>query len=268
MPLVQFFMLTYAVTWALWAAAWLISGRASQLWFLPGTIAPALVALGLTARADGAPGVRALLAKILDAPARARWYLFAAGYMAAIKLTVALIHRVAVGAWPRFGDEPWYLIVGAMVISTPVQAGEEIGWRGFALPRLAERFGLARASLVLGVIWATWHLPLFFVPGADTFHQSFPLYLAQVTALSVAMGWLWGNTNGSLLLVMLMHSAVNQSIGIVRSASAVVTDPLTTRPTLVGWLTVSLLWVCAGFFLVRMPRGAQSVPSASSGGSA
>ena len=44
--------------------------------------------------------------------------------------------------------------------------------------------------MLLGVLWAGWHLPLFFVPGADTFGQSFFLYLLQVTALSVAMFWL------------------------------------------------------------------------------
>jgi hypothetical protein len=53
------------------------------------------------------------------------------------------------------------------------------GWRGYALPRLAERFGLGGASVVLGVLWATWHLPLFFFPGADTENQSFPVYLLE-----------------------------------------------------------------------------------------
>ena len=88
--------------------------------------------------------------------------------MAAIKLAVALVHRIATGAWPRFGDTPWYIMVAAIAISTPVQAGEEIGWRGYALPRLAARFGFARGSILLGLIWACWHLPLFFIPGTDT----------------------------------------------------------------------------------------------------
>jgi CAAX protease family protein len=106
-------------------------------------------------------------------------------------------------------------MLAATLLSTLVggQAGEEIGWRGYALPRLAARFGLGSASVLLGLVWAIWHLPLFLVPEADTWGQSFPLYLLQVTALSVAIAWLFANTRSSLFPVMLMHAAVNQYEG-------------------------------------------------------
>ena len=138
------------------------------------------------------------------------------------------------------------------MISTPVQAGEEIGWRGFALPRLTDHFGVSLASIILGLVWAFWHLPLFFLRGADTYGQSFPLYVLQVTALSVAMAWLYMQTNGSLLLVMLMHSAVNQTKDIVPSALAGATNPFALSTSLIAWLTCMLLWICAGYFVVRM----------------
>lgn len=272
---VAFFALTYGLTWLLWVAGTWASGATASgapafntltaLWFLPGTIMPSLVALGLTARSGGRPGVRALLGKIVAAPTAPRWYLFAIGYLATIKLAVALVYRVGTGAWPRFGAESWYAIAFAIVVSTPVQAGEEIGWRGFALPRLAARWGLGRASVLLGVIWAAWHLPLFYVRGADTYGQSFPLYLIQVTALSVAMAWVYGHTKGSLLLMMLMHSAINQTLGIVPSAAAVPANPLTAGGTPAGQLTAVALWTCAAFFLVRM---ATSRPAGSTAGPA
>src|SRR6266849_257255 len=186
-----FFVLTYAVTWTCFIslATLAVSTRTpvGALVVLLGVFAPGLVALSLTARAEGGPGVRALLGRILRWRVAAQWYLFAAGYIAAIKLTVALVYRVATGVWPPFGHEPWYLILGAIVVSTPVQAGAEIGCRGYVLPRLTRRFGLARASILLGVIWAGWHLPQFFIPESDTYGQSFFVFVLQVTALSVAM---------------------------------------------------------------------------------
>src|SRR5207247_9266931 len=132
-------------------------------------------------------------------------------------------------------------------------AGEEIGWRGYALPRLATRFGLGRASVLLGLIWAAWHLPQFFIPEVDTYGQSFFVYALQVTALSVAMAWLYARTNGSLLLVMLLHAAVNNAKDIVPSALLVATNTFGVSASLVAWLTVTLLWICAAYFLARMP---------------
>jgi len=216
-----------------------------------------LVALGVTARENGIPATQALLRRVFEWRVDARWYLFAIIYMVAIKLTVALAHRAITGSWPRFGNEAWYVIVIAIVVSTPVQAGEEIGWRGYALPRLAARFGFARASVLLGLIWACWHLPLFFLPGADTYGQSFPIWVLGVTALSVAIAWLYAHTNGSLLLTMLMHSAVNQTIGIVPDAEPNATNPFVLSASLPYLLTVGFLWVIAVYFLARMPKAEQ-----------
>lgn len=255
---VTFFVLSCAVMWACFisVAVAAIPARSPLGTVLVhlGAFSPSLVALWLTARAEGSTGVRTLLEPILQWRVAAHWYLFAVGYIPAIKLSAALVHRVATGVWPPFGDEPWYVIPVAIAFSTPFQAGEEIGWRGYALPRLAARFGLARASILLGLIWACWHLPQFFIPEADTYGQSFFVYVLQVTALSVAMAWLYAHTNGSLLLVMLMHSAVNNSKDIVPSAVPGATNTFGLSASLVAWLAVTLLWICAAYFLARMPR--------------
>ena len=75
-----------------------------------------------------------------------------------------------------------------------------------------------------------------------------------MTALSVAMAWLSWRTNGSLLLVMLMHAAVNNTKDIVPSAVAGAINPFVLSTSLVAWLSVALLWICAVYFLVRMRR--------------
>jgi membrane protease YdiL (CAAX protease family) len=259
--LFKFFTLTFLVSWVCWIAAAAIAGEAASrpsgfaairgaLVFI-GVIAPALVALAFTAQAEGRAGTLALLRQLTRLPNGAQWYVFALGFYAVIKLTVALLHRLAIGAWPQFGQTPFFLILAAICISTPVQAGEEIGWRGYALPRLTRRLGLANASIVLGVIWACWHLPFFLIPGSDNFGQSFPVYLLAVTALSIAMAWFYWRTGESLFLTMLMHAAINNTAGIVVSPASV-TNPFSLRTTLTAWLTAALLWLCAGYFLIRM----------------
>ena len=261
-PLARFFVLTYALTWACFipvaVAEIPIYSPLGGVLLLLGTFAPSLVALWLTSRTEGDSGVRALLGGVLKWRVAARWYLFALAFIPAIKLTAALVHRVATGAWPRFGDDPWYLILGGIAVSTPFQAGEEIGWRGYALPRLAARFGLGRASILLGLIWASWHLPQFFIPEVDTYGQSFFVFVLQVTALSVAMAWLYARTEGSLLLVMLLHAAVNNAKDIVPSALLGATSIFGLSASFVAWLTVALLWICAGYFLTTMRRQAET----------
>lgn len=146
----------------------------------------------------------------------------------------------------------------AIPFSTPVQAGEEIGWRGYALPGLAARLGLPAASLVLGVVWACWHLPFFVLAGSDKTGQSFPVYVLGVTALSVAMAWLYWRTHGSLLLTMVLHAAINNTTDLVPAATPGAADPFSFAASPVAWTTVVLLWL--GAALVRM-RGARLDPA-------
>lgn len=263
--ILTFFSLSFALSWVLWFAARAILLRSStpatgllgELPFLPGVFAPAIVALALTWRAEGQRGVSALLRRLFQWRVPARWYAFAVSYVALIDLATALVHRMLTGAWPRFGTESWYVIAFAIISSTVLggQAGEELGWRGYALPRMAARFGLARSSLVLGVLWAAWHLPLFFVPGVDKFGQSFVVYVLGVTAMSVAMAWLYAHTKGSLLLAMLMHSSANQTLNIVPATVPAAGPAVAFGASLVAWITVGLTWIAATYFLVRMPRG-------------
>lgn len=260
LALLGFFLLTFAATWTAWLAP-AATGTARFFGlggpvFLLGIFAPAFVAIALTAHSEGRAGVARLLARIGKWQVGARFYLFAIGYMAATKLLAALVHRLALGSWPTFGDTPVPLMLGAILVSTWVQAGEEVGWRGYALPRLATYVGLGAASVLMGVIWALWHVPLFFLQGSGSEGQSFPIYLLHLSALSVAMSWLYWKTEGSLLLVMLMHASVNNTTGIVPAALPNAVDAMSFDGSLVAWVTVGLSWVVAVLLLSRM-RGAE-----------
>jgi len=266
--LLKFFGLTYILSW-LWfgTAAYILRctgstpAGAGSLLFLPGVIMPALVAIALSARSEGRAGMSELLYGIIQWRVNFGSYVFAIGFMIAIKLASAVVYRMAMGAWPVFTALPWYFIAIAVLFSTPVQAGEEVGWRGFALPRLAKRFGLATASLILGVIWAAWHLPFFFIPGADNVGQSFPIYLCAVTAISVAMAWLYWRTNQSLLLAMLMHASIDNTAGIVTSpVPAGVSNPFALPYAPLPWITAAVLCASAIWFLAQMRNRRRKMP--------
>ncbi|MBA4072916.1 MAG: hypothetical protein C0497_13915 [Gemmatimonas sp.] len=261
--MIAFFLLAFAIAWSMWALAGRFTDGAAlsatgQIILLIGVFGPGISAMLLSAMKGGSAEAKALFGQIGRFRVPARYYAFAVAFLAAVKLTAAVLIRLSTGAWPAFGTEPIAIIIGTLFVSTWTQAGEELGWRAYALPPLATRMGLGPASIVIGVIWAVWHLPLFYAPYSNTYGQSFPLYLLQVVAISIAMGWLYWRTQGSLLLVMLFHAAINNTANIVPSRLEGATDAMSLHASTVGWTTVALLWAAAAYFLYSM-RGVRSV---------
>lgn len=261
--IVTYIVLTFAGTWALWALVIRVNGPHAPAnvspvlamggpVFVLGVFAPGLTAVAVIAWSEGRQAVSTLLGRIVRWRVGVRFYAFALLLMPVTKLAVAFLHRVLTGAWPAFGETRPAVLLAATILSTFGQVGEEVGWRGYLLPRLTERNGLVVASLVVGVVWAAWHLPLFFVPGADTNGQSFPLYTLQIVAYSVALAWLYWRTGGSLLLAMFMHAAFNNTKDMVPSGGVSGQRVFTLDGTLVFRLTVLLLWIVAIALLVRM----------------
>ena len=261
-PITKYFLLTFLVSWTFFITVVILSNNnpetssglniLQQVLIFIGVIAPSLVALWLASR-SGIPGqIQNLLGRITRWKVHLKWYLFAIGFLVVIKILVACLYKIITDSWPPFGQTAWYVMFVAILISTWVQAGEEIGWRGFALPLMTSKLGLGLSTILLGIIWACWHLPLFFIKTSSIYGQSFPLYIIQVIAVSVILGWLYWRTRESLLLVMIMHAAINNTKDIVPSAVPGSSNPFGISNSLVGWLTVMLLWVFAVYCLFAM----------------
>jgi uncharacterized protein len=189
------------------------------------------------------------------------WYIFAVTFVAFIKGLAALVFFLLYNSWPPFGTTPWYVMLLAIAVSMWVQAGEEIGWRGYALPLMSKKIGLALSGILLGIVWATWHLPLFYITAADTFNQSFPVYLLQVTGLSVIMTWLFWKVNGNVLPVMVFHAAINNTKDIVPSLSKASESPFTLNASAIAWISLALIWIvalCAIYAMARKPTATLS----------
>jgi membrane protease YdiL (CAAX protease family) len=193
------------------AARGLIALPAPEAAFLTlATLGVCLAGIGAAAVESGRSGVRALLAQVPRWRVRPVWYL-AALFVPALFPAGGFLLSLALGTPPPPAPplQVWLslpLLLIALVIPAIL---EEVGWRGYALPRLQRRFGALRASLILGVIWAGLHLPLWLLPDFGFADQSIPLYLVQVLAFSVVLAWLYNATGGSLLLTGMAHAAIN-----------------------------------------------------------
>jgi uncharacterized protein len=249
--LVMFVLLSFGASWAIWLTASAFIPGGGQLAFLPGTIMPAIVALWL-ARRESEQSFRELLGRVVKWRVGAAYYAVALGFMATAKLAAAAIYRLDTGGWPEWGQTSLVVMMIGVLLSTPVQAGEEIGWRGFMLHRLAARIGFARSSLLVGLVWAAWHLPMFYMSGGNMVGQSFPFFLLLVTAMSVALAWLYWRT-GSVLLTMIMHAAINNTSGIVSWRGGEAPDHVfAVAASPMAWITLLLLWIMATAMLVHM----------------
>ncbi len=119
-----------------------------------------------------------------------------------------------------------YVVAGLFFLFAGGPVFDEIGWRGFALPRLQRRHGPLVGSLVLGVLWALWHLPLFLIPAWDTPHDG-PLDVALFVVLAVGTAvvftWVFNSTGGSVLLAILTHGSLNTGVAAAHDLFPAVT---------------------------------------------
>lgn len=105
-------------------------------------------------------------------------------------------------------DAPLLALVLPWLVFEILTNGEEWGWRGYVLPRLQAKYNALTASLIVGVIWSVWHLPKFPGTGMND-ERSFAWFTVAHLALAVLYTWLYNNTRGSILLVVLFHATGN-----------------------------------------------------------
>jgi uncharacterized protein len=214
--LIVFFIGAYALAWlpfavAILAARGLIPLPAPEAVLLTlATLGIGLAGIGVAALESGGAGVRSLLGQILRWRVRPAWYV-AAILVPALFPAGAFLLGLALGKppTPTASLQVWLSLPLVLVAFVVPALLEEIGWRGYALPRLQHLFGRLPASVLLGVIWAGVHLPLWLLPDFGFASQSVTVYFVQVMAISVVLAWLYNATGGSLLLTGLAHAAVN-----------------------------------------------------------
>jgi membrane protease YdiL (CAAX protease family) len=230
-PLISFFVMAYAFSWIVWSP-WVLGEdgaqvlppglsvptSAARLLLAAGILAgPSLSAVIMTATTEGRDGVRRLLGRLALWRVGMPWYLFS---LLGVPLIMLLGTMIYSGNLPNLGalGGPSYLLsylatyVFVMALGGPLF--EEIGWRGFALARMEALHGPLLASVILGVLWALWHLPEFLVPSWAASSGGggilgITLFIVTAITFTIVITWVFNNTRASVLLAILVHTSID-----------------------------------------------------------
>ena len=242
-----FLALTFGITWSIGATAMLAPewfnlrfgafNNRSPIFYLA-VWAPNIAAVAITLSTGGWPAIRDLLVRLV------RWrvglwvWIIALGFFPVLMLVVEIVGLAVGDPLPTWNN--WQAL-GLGLVSLPLIAlgplGEELGWRGFLLPRLLERMRPVSAALILGAIWMIWHAPAFLMSGVPQSNMSFPIFAVGGIALSVFITWLFLNARQSILIAGIIPHAIANAWGDAFG-------PMT-------WINAGVL-AAGAFFLVRL----------------
>lgn len=248
-PVVKFYILAMGISWLGWMPVVMGSHGIGpfdppyfQILLLFPALGPMLAAMWVIAKAHGKARVGGLFKPLFQWRFAPGWLLVAL----LAPLTLFLLARSLTG-WlglPVIGSSPrgelLSVAVSAFLVSSLSNPWEEVGWRGFALPRLQERYAAWVASLILGVFWGLWHLPLFFWKGNPMADYPFFPWFAGIVALSFLYTWLYNSTQGSLLVTSLFHIFLNTFAAVISGVSV---------------LALAMVYILAALLLVALFGG-------------
>jgi membrane protease YdiL (CAAX protease family) len=267
-----FYLIAFGVSWAIVIPQALASRGMIHVqipWAIGfiSPLAPMLAAIVMSLSIGGVPQIRHLLGRMLKWRASVGWWIVVLGTFPGLGL-IAVILGAMTGRVPDFTASyihavfpqfprtlsPWLLFAPFLLYSILTSIPEEVGWRGFALPRLQARLGAVNASLAVGFLWGLWHLPDFFYLQAVQSGISFPLFLAGTLSTSILFTWVFNGTGGSLLMVAVLHSSFNATNVFLPLL------PQVTGTALQLWLDVALITVVAVILVIarRLPKSAST----------
>jgi membrane protease YdiL (CAAX protease family) len=277
-PLLSFYVLTLAISWgAILIAVGLGPGgfsatpqqlQAAIPYAVPAMLAgPGIAGLLLTGVLYGRAGFHELRTRLVTWRVGARWYviaiLTAPLLITAVLLALSLISPMFLPRIFTSSGTAALLLMG-LAVGLPTGVLEELGWTGFAVPRLRLRYGVLGTGLIVGVLWGAWHLPVnYWASGVTSGEISLavwaPLWLVgtfvgQLTAFRVLMVWIYERTDGSLPVAMLMHASLATFTIILFPPLAVVANLISGFACAAAiWLVVAAVGVAQGGHLSRQP---------------
>ena len=261
--MIMFFVLAYVIIWVVLLPILVFPQRADQLDFLLtiAAYAPFLAAVITTLVYEGRAGLWTWLKSVFKWRIPIIWYLIGGVLInflfVALHIGLYILlggHIVLAG-----GEPPWYSYLITFPIIVLVNfpfgsgLGEEAGWRGFALPKLLERYSPAVASIILGVLWGLWHIPALLMSSWEGSAQGLLLFVYAIP-LSIIMTWVYLKSRRSAIPLMLMHTGGN-IYGSMLSASLVMETVLVDSPGLDFTILKTIYYTAVAVVLLIVTKG-------------
>lgn len=212
-PVVVFYILAFAITWLGWIpqalyGRGLSSFNSPVLNFLGGS-GPTLAAVIVLLLIKEKGGLRQLFGALFKLRVSFVWYVFVFGFWFVV-YAIALGVRAAFGLkFPPLDQFGWMGLFPIFFMMLLMNVWEEIGWRGFALPRLQKSFSNMKIFFIMGLLWSLWHLPLLLNPTSAMSHIPWYGIIISLLSATVIYTWLYERTNGSLFFVSVFHAMSN-----------------------------------------------------------
>lgn len=225
-----FFLIVYGLNAIMWVLSTIfdpekptsLTDPSVFFWALvvvPAVIGPTLAAFLMTAIIEGKPGVKALWRRFWNRNLSLKWLLVTLLIFESLRLVTNLVARmIDVQPYPIVDTSTPFWMIIPLFLSTFITSGigEEFGWRGYVLPRFQAKWTALTSSIVLGLLWAAWHIPAFIIPNISPLYQrNFWEWVPLILISSVIYTWIFNNTKGSVLAAAIVHASLNTSVVVL-----------------------------------------------------
>lgn len=257
-PFLFFLIFTFAISWVTGFPTVFFVGKFEELSYLS-NFGPALGALIVVGITEGSEGIKGLVHSLFQWRVRFIWYLVVLLGPALTMVTAVTLHYAFTGVGLAQSFTEWFsalpqhlfMVISVFIFMMVGIWGEEVGWRGFALPKLQEKYHPLLASLILGAIWAVWHLPAFFIEGSQQAQQGMIFFFLATLGYSILYSWIYNGSKESLFVIWLLHSMNNATV----SYTMLFFKPLTAEPVfslaVLGLFDILVIWSTKSTLLYR-----------------
>jgi membrane protease YdiL (CAAX protease family) len=212
-----YFALTFGFSWLVWLPGILgkykiipVTAGDARAIAIAGIFGPVFGACVMAYRSGGGIGVKQHLARLFDFRVRPAWWaviiLVPLSIQAAAHFLPILTHEQAPGSYV---SSVWNFLSILIMVTLLGGGQEEVGWRGYALDRIQAHFSAFVSSVLLGLFWACWHIPLWFMDGTSQSSTPFGAFLLVCISLSILLTWIYNNTGRNMVAAILTHGMVN-----------------------------------------------------------